>query len=151
MEKFNYFGSFHAINEHDDLIDKTGGLKGVKDKNTLESFLSHLKNDLYYPTFEIKLTRLVFCFTQFHVFNDGNKRSALALGAYFLKINDFEYCTDTFIEEMENIIYWTAYGLITEEFLEEIITSIINNDCLTETIKIKLIDIALHSDIEIDN
>lgn len=141
MEVVYYFDSTHAIEEHDILIKETGGLKGIKDKNTLESFLTHLQNDLYYPTFELKLSRLVFCFTQFHVFNDGNKRSAIALGTYFLKINDFEYCTDTFIEEMENIVYWIAYGLIDEEFLKEIIESIVLFDCLTDSIKIELIDI----------
>lgn len=143
METIYYFDSKHAIEEHDKVIKETGGLKGIKDKSTLESFLAHLQNDTYYPTFELKLSRLVFCFTQFHVFNDGNKRSAIALGTYFLKINDFNYCTDTFIEEMENIVYWLAYGLISEELLIQIINSIILYDCLIEPIKIELIDVAI--------
>ncbi|MBO0380100.1 type II toxin-antitoxin system death-on-curing family toxin [Staphylococcus hominis] len=143
MENIYYFDSQHAIKEHDKVIKETGGLKGIKDKSTLESFLTHLQNDMYYPTFELKLSRLVFCFTQFHVFNDGNKRSAIALGAYFLKINDFDYCTDTFIEEMENIVYWLAYGLINEELLIQIINSILLYDCLIEPIKIELINVAI--------
>ncbi|MGW7777964.1 type II toxin-antitoxin system death-on-curing family toxin [Staphylococcus xylosus] len=147
MENIYYFDSTDAINEHDDVIRKTGGLKGIKDKNTLESFLAHLQNDLYYPTFEVKLSRIIFCFTQFHVFNDGNKRSAIALGTYFLKLNDFDYCTDTFIEEMENIVYWLAYGLVNEDFLIEIINSILLYDCLTEPIKIELISIAIQCEI----
>lgn len=147
MEKIYYFDSKHAIKQHDNLIRETGGLKGIKDRSTLDSFLTHLKNDMYYPTFELKLSRLVFCFTQFHVFNDGNKRSAIALGTYFLKINDFEYCTDTFIEEMENIVYWLAYGLVNEKLLTKAINSILTNDCLTEDIKMELIDIAIQYEI----
>lgn len=60
-----------------------------------------------------------------------------------MKINDFDYCTDTFIEEMENIVYWLAYGLINEELLIQIINSILLYDCLIEPIKIELINVAI--------
>ncbi|WP_414045407.1 type II toxin-antitoxin system death-on-curing family toxin [Macrococcus equi] len=141
IEEIIYFEPRHAIEIHDSILKESGGLPGIKDKGTLESLLEHLKNDLYYPTFEIKVTRLVFAITKFHTFMDGNKRSAIGLGTFFLNINDYEYCTDTFIEEMENIVLWTASGLISEELLLEVVTSIINNDCLTDTVKLKLIEI----------
>lgn len=38
MENIYYFDSQHAIKEHDKVIKETGGLKGIKDKSTLESF-----------------------------------------------------------------------------------------------------------------
>lgn len=151
-EKIIYFEPSRAIAIHDSIIKESGGLKGIKDPGTLESILMHLQNDLYYATFEIKVTRLVFAITKFHIFMDGNKRSAIGLGTFFLNINDFEYCTDTFIEEMENIVLWTASGLISEDFLLEIITSIINYDCLTDDIKLELISIdATHKEIEKNN
>lgn len=142
-EQIIYFTPKIAINIHDNIIKKSGGLAGIKDMGTLESVLEHLQNDCYYSTFEVKVTRLVFAITKFHTFMDGNKRSAIGLGTFFLKINDFEYCTDTFIEEMENIVLWTASGLVSESLLLEIITSIINHDCLTDDIKLKLIDIEI--------
>lgn len=151
QEKIIYFSSKRAIDIHDNIIKESGGLPGIKDTGTLKSILDHLQNDIYYPTFEVKVSRLVFAITKFHTFMDGNKRSAIGLGTFFLKINDFEYCTDTFIEEMENIVLWTASNLISEKLLLEIITSIINHDCLTDDIKLKLIDIEMkHEDMTTD-
>jgi|SRR5699024_2243292 len=140
-EKIFYFDKEHAIAIHDSIIDNSGGLHGIKDSGRLHSMLDHLQNDLYYSTFEIKLTRLIFSVTKFHMFNDGNKRSAIGLGAYFLKINDYDYCTDTFIDEMENIVLWTATGLIDEDFLLDVVKSIINYDCLSNEVKLQLISI----------
>lgn len=141
MEDIVYFNSHYAKTTHDYIIDTIGGRPGIKDEGTLESCLEFLKNDDYYPTFERKLSRLVFSVTQFHMFEDGNKRSAIALGTFFLRINDFDYCTDTFIEEMENIVLWIANGFIDEELLTDIITSIINENCINEEIALKLSEI----------
>lgn len=133
-----YFSSKYAIDIHDIIIDTTGGLHGTKDPGRLESVLEHLKNDVYYPTFTIKLAHLVFVVVKFHMFNDGNKRSSISLGAYFLNINGYSYCSDTFIEEMENIVLWVAQGLIDEELLREVVDAIISNNVLTENVKVKL-------------
>ncbi|WP_411843056.1 type II toxin-antitoxin system death-on-curing family toxin [Salinicoccus sp. HZC-1] len=140
-ETIFYFDKEYAIAIHDSIIEESGGLEGIKDSGRLHSILEHLQNDCYYPTFEIKLTRLIFSVTKFHIFNDGNKRSAIGLGAYFLKINDYDYCTDTFIDEMENIVLWTATGLIDDNFLLDIVKSIINYDCLSNEVKLQLISI----------
>lgn len=133
-----YFDSKYAISIHDMIIETSGGLPGIKDNGRLESVLEHLQNDMYYPTFESKLTRLVFTVIKFHMFNDGNKRSSISLGAFFLNINDYNHCSDSFIEEMENIVLWVAQGLIEEDLLEEIIKSIIINNALSEQIKVKI-------------
>ena len=42
------------------------------------------------PTYTEKLTHLVFSINKFHAFNDGNKRSSLSLGAYFLELNGYD-------------------------------------------------------------
>lgn len=141
MEEINYFNVHFARQIHDYIIADSGGLQGIKEEGALDSALTFISNDDYYPSFEKKLARLVFSITQFHIFNDGNKRSAIALGTFFLRINDYHYCTDTFIEEMENIVLWTANGFISEQFLFEIVESIINENCLNETIKLKLSEI----------
>jgi death-on-curing protein len=137
---FNYFDIAHAIETHDFIINESGGSHGVNDLGLLESVLEHIQNDFYYPEFETKLTHLVFSVNKNHAFSDGNKRSSIALGAYFLEINGLEYCVDRFIIEMENISVHVADNRIDKDLLYEIIYSIINEDDFSEELRIKIID-----------
>lgn len=135
-----YFDVEHAIREHDWIIDFSGGLAGVKDEGQLSSVLEHIQNDLYYPSFEEKLNHLVFAINKFHAFNDGNKRSSLVLGAYFLEINGYDYCVKKFVHEMENIVVWVAEGKISKELLLKLITSLIMDDEYPEMLKLELVE-----------
>lgn len=142
MDTIMYITAELAVDIHDNkVIANSGGKLGVHNRGQLESSLEHLKNDIYYPTFEIKLARLIFAISKFHTFNDGNKRTSIALGALFLKMNDYDYCTDTFIEEMENIVLLVVQNYIDELLLIEIVKSIIDYNCLTDEVKIKIIKI----------
>ena len=82
-----YFDYLQAIKEHNNIIEQSGGLSGAKDIGKLDSVLQFIQNDYYYPTFEEKITHLVYGIAFNHPFLDGNKRSSIALGALFLKIN----------------------------------------------------------------
>ncbi|GGN19105.1 MULTISPECIES: type II toxin-antitoxin system death-on-curing family toxin [Marinomonas] len=135
-----YFDPEHAISQHDWIIENSGGLSGIKDLGQISSVLEHIQNDLYYPTFEEKLNHLVFAINKFHAFNDGNKRSSLVLGAYFLELNGYGYCVKKFVLEMENIVVWLAEGKVSKELLLKLITSLIMDDDYPETLKIELID-----------
>jgi death-on-curing protein len=117
-----------------------GGTDGVLDAGRLESVLQHIQNDDYYPTFEEKLTYLVFSANQFHCFQDGNKRISISLGAQFLLLNGYLYCSQKFIQEMENISYHVAAGRINKGLLSEIICSIINEPEFSEELKLKIYD-----------
>ena len=55
-----YFDAQHAVEVHDWIIANSGGLSGVKDVGLLKSVLQHIQNDDYYPTFDAKLTHLIF-------------------------------------------------------------------------------------------
>lgn len=134
-----YFDVEHAVKTHDWIIDNSGGLSGTKNIGQLESVLEHIQNDLYYPNLEEKLTHLVFSINKFHAFNDGNKRSSLVLGAYFLEVNGYDYCLKKFVFEMENIVVWVAENKIGKELLQEIITSIIMDDDYPEALKLKIV------------
>lgn len=138
-KKFFYFDIHYALKEHDWIIDSSGGLAGINNLGLLESPLEHIQNDLYYPEFEDKLTHLVFSINKSHAFIDGNKRSSIALGCYFLKINGYDYAVKKFVLEMENIAVWVAEGLISKELLGEIIKSLIYEDDYSETLKLKII------------
>lgn len=142
-----YFDLDHAVREHDWIVENTGGLPGTKDLGQLSSILEHVQNDQYYPSFEEKLNHLVFAVNKFHSFNDGNKRSSLVLGAYFLKLNGYDYCVKKFVLEMENIVVWVAEGKILKPLLLKLITSIIMDDDYPEELKLELVE-ALNTDLE---
>jgi death-on-curing protein len=135
-----YFDLAHAIEVHDWIIAHSGGLHGVKDLGALDSALEHIQNDTYYPTFEEKLSHLVFAVNKFHAFSDGNKRSSLSLGAYFLELNGYDYCVRKFVLEMENIVVWLAENKISKDLLIKLITSIIMDDEYPEDLKLELYD-----------
>lgn len=115
-----------------------GGSDGLLDSGKLDSVLAHIQNDDYYPTFEDKLTHLVFSSNKFHCFEDGNKRISIALGVQFLLLNGYLYCLDRFIREMENISYHVAAGKIDKPLLNEIICSIISEQEFSESLKLKI-------------
>lgn len=135
-----YFDTAHAIKEHDFIINTVGGSAGYRDIGRLDSVLHHIQNDSYYPTFENKLKHLIYGVVQFHPFTDGNKRSSLVLGAYFLELNGYDYCVDKFLHEMENIVVWLAEGKINDDLLLDIITSIIQEDDYSEDLKLRIIE-----------
>lgn len=135
-----YFDLAHALGVHDWIIEHSGGLQGIRDLNPLESVLDHIQNDDYYPGMIPKLTHLVFSINKFHAFNDGNKRSSIALGAYFLELNGYDYCIKKFVLEMENMAVWLADGKIGKDLLERIIESILLEDDYSETLKLEILD-----------
>lgn len=116
-----YFDFQHAIMVHDKILTISGGIGGIKDENLIISPLAHIKNDDYYTTFEKKLTHLVYTFNKSHGFSDGNKRTSIALGAFFLVLNGLDVFVDKFIIEMENIAVAVADNLIDKPMLERII------------------------------
>lgn len=137
-----YFDVKHAVETHDWIIEQSGGMHGMypDGADKLDSVLDHIQNDLYYPTFEDKLTHLVYSINKLHAFCDGNKRSSLTLGAYFLELNGRNDCVKKFIIEMENIVVWLAEGKISKELLTKLITSITENeDEYSEDLKYELI------------
>lgn len=135
---FFYFDVYHAIQEHDWIINNSGGGEGIINIGLLESPLEHIQNDFYYPEMEDKLTHLVYSINKNHAFQDGNKRSSLALGAYFLKLNGFDYLVQVFIVKMENIAVWVADNVIDKELLHRLITSILYEDEYSESLKLDL-------------
>jgi death-on-curing protein len=138
-----YFDTNHAIKVHDWIIDNSGGLSGSREIGLLDSALSHIQNDDYYPTFVEKLKHLVYAVNKFHPFCDGNKRSSLVLGAYFLELNGYDYCVNKFIQEMENIVVWLADGKIKDELLLDILKSIIEEEEFNESIKLRIFEALL--------
>lgn len=144
--RYFYFDVTYAVRTHDWIIEESGGLKGTKDIGQLESPLEHIQNDWYYPEMEDKLTHLVFSINKNHAFNDGNKRSSLALGAYFLELNGFDYIVKHFVREMENIAVWVADNVIDKELLYKIISSILYDDEYSIALKLEIYEAVLRAE-----
>ncbi len=134
-----YFNAQHAVDVHDWIIEHSGGLPGLKDLGQLESVLQHIQNDDYYPTFDVKLTHLIFAINKFHAFNDGNKRSSLTLGAYFLTLNGYDYCVPPYVLQMENIVVAVADGSINKDLLHRVVVSLIEDDDFADGLKLDLL------------
>lgn len=135
--KFEYFDVKHAIEVHDTIIEKSGGLIGIMNINLLESALAHIKNDFYYPTIEDKLTHLFFSINKNHCFQDGNKRASIALSAYFLEVNGLGFRVDLFLKRMENISVYVAENRIDKDLLHELVTSTLYELDYSEELKLR--------------
>lgn len=138
--KYLYFDVPHAIQTQCWVIEKSGGLPGVKNVEHLASVLGHIQNDLYYPEMPDKLCHLIFSINKNHPFNDGNKRSSIALGAYFLELNGYDYVVKRFVLEMENIAVYVADNIVSKNLLREIVISILYEDDYSEALKLALVE-----------
>lgn len=149
---FLYFDLTHAIQAHDFIISESGGSSGALQIGLLESVLDHVQNDMYYPELEDKVCHLFYSINKNHAFNDGNKRSSIALSAYFLEINGCDFVVGTFISEMENIAVHVADNRIDKDLLLEIIFSIIYETEYSEELRLKIISaISIDDNTEEEN
>ena len=148
--RYLYFDVAHAIETQRWVIENSGGLPGVKNVEQLQRVLGHIHNDIYYPEMSDKLCHLVFSINKNHPFNDGNKRSSIALGAYFLELNGYDYVVKRFVLEMENIAVYVADNVVDRELLRELITPLLYGDDYSESIKLALIEAISQSQADTD-
>ena len=80
----------------------------------------------------------MFSINKHHAFIDGNKRSSIALGAYFLELNGYDYCIQDFVQRMENIAVWIADNNIDKSLTQKIIGSMIYEDDYPESLKLEI-------------
>ena len=110
-----------VIRIHNDILNLSWWLKWIKDKQQIESIITHIQNDKYYPEIVDKITHLFFCVIKFHCFNDGNKRTAIWLSGLFLFMNDI--IIEDFMVKMEDIAIWVAKWEIDKKELKHIFKS----------------------------
>ena len=142
---FRYFTVEFTIEVHDNIIRESGGFMGIRDGGLIDSTLDHVQNDFYYPELEDKVTHLIFSFNKNHCFNDGNKRSSIALAAYFLTVNNLEGLVSKFILEMENIVVDVADNIVDSDLLNEIVTSLLYEADYSEELKMKIIQAKMNN------
>ena len=116
-----YFDIENVALIHEKVLKKSGGLLGFKDEGGISQVCDFVQNDLYYPTFLEKLSYIIFSISKNHFFNDGNKRTALMCGAYFLLINGYRKKIDLYITDMETYVVELVEGKISREELIELL------------------------------
>ena len=115
-----------VISIHDAVLRESGGASGNINEDYINGILEFVQNDDYYPSFAEKLSYLVYSIASNHCFLDGNKRTAIAIGMYFLIINDYDNPTiSKFVESMENAVPLVVNGTFSREDLTEIIAAIL--------------------------
>lgn len=113
-----------------------GGIKGYRDKGSLEYLLEIIQDDDYYPDIVSKLSRLTYGISHGHVFCDGNKRMGMIAGAYFLSINGLYNPSFCFLQRMESVTLHIANGNIDEELLPLIMRPLIQGKDYPENVKL---------------
>lgn len=101
MNRIDYLGIKEIMQIHEDVIEDTGGAKGIREMSGIESAISspqavYFGKDMY-PTIAEKAATLCFELVSQHPFMDGNKRVGhaamvhfLFMNGYFLDENDLE-------------------------------------------------------------
>ncbi len=71
------------------IIERYGGIPGLRDEGGLESALNAAENRAYYENASIEILAATYAFhlSQAHAFLDGNKRIAAAVAGVFLELN----------------------------------------------------------------
>lgn len=145
-----YISYEEALNVYNKMIDASeGGFDGVRDEGGILATLDFVQNDMYYPDFSDKLSYLVFKFCSGHYFNDGNKRIALTLGAYFLYKNSYVWQATIFMRQMESIVYHVAASNIDQDLLLRIMTFFIKGEDYDEELKIDIANAMSNRDLGI--
>src|SRR2546421_11104475 len=89
---------------HDRLIEQIGGSLGVREENLLRSIAERPKASFggveQFPTVFLKAAAYLEAVATYHVFVDGNKRTAAMVAEVFLRANGFEIAVFS-IEEAE--------------------------------------------------
>lgn len=99
-----YLSLEQVIEIHDALVEKFGGLKGIREKGLLESAVAApimaVFGEELHATVYNKAAAYLFYIVKNHAFLDGNKRSAAASALAFLRINGkhVNYNVDAFLE-----------------------------------------------------
>ena len=140
MSDIKYITWEELLHVYEKTVDESGGgFAGIRDRERLESVLEFIQNDMYYPTFEAKLTFLVSRICTGHLFDDGNKRMSLTLGVFFLLKNERYWAATTFMKSMEAIIMHVAAGHIDEDLLARIIPPVITGKDFDEELKLDIV------------
>lgn len=98
-----YLSAADILAIHDRIIEETGGMLGVREANLLQSIAQRPKTAFggveQFPDIFTKAAVYLESIATYHVFLDGNKRTALSAAAVFLHMNGFSASFPTAVTE----------------------------------------------------
>lgn len=110
-----------VITYHDEMIDRYGGLHGIRDLGLLESAMGMPRAAAFgqelHPTVYDKAAAYLYHIVMNHPFYDGNKRTGSFVAAVFLSINGAS--VDFSDEEYEALIINVAEGKVDKQQIAE--------------------------------
>lgn len=114
-----YLSLAQVLDLHAALVRAFGGAAAVRDRSGLESAVarpaSTFGGEDLYPDLASKAAALMHSIVLNHPFVDGNKRTGVAAGELFLRINGTELAATD--EDLERVTMATAAGEIEAEAL----------------------------------
>ena len=117
---FEFVRADVLLNVHGRLIEKYGGLAGVRDANAFRSAIARPENlEAYAGVSSVGVpgAALAWAILRSHPFSDGNKRTAFAGLTIFLEINGYGLtCSE--VEETAMILRAASSEIGEEEFVE---------------------------------
>ncbi len=109
-----YLSVVEILAIHDRVLEETRGSFGVRDENLLHSIAVRQKASFgdkeQFPTLFLKAAAYLESTATYHVFVDGNKRTAITVASIFLAINGFSITLN--VEETEAFILAVAQSQI---------------------------------------
>lgn len=102
-----------------ELIERYGGIHGVRDEGGFESALAAAENRYHYETDNLSKLAATYGYhlSQAHAFFDGNKRIAAAVTGIFLRMNDAKLNTTN--KEVIELFLAIAAGELSRDAVEE--------------------------------
>jgi death on curing protein len=116
-----YLSLEEVIRIHDFLIEKIGGLSGIREKSLLESAIANPMMAVFgqelHPTVFDKAASYLYSISRNHPFLDGNKRTASACSLVFLRANGKKPKYE--VQEFEDFIVEVAKGNKSHEEISD--------------------------------
>ncbi|MYE12616.1 MAG: type II toxin-antitoxin system death-on-curing family toxin [Gammaproteobacteria bacterium] len=108
---------------HEHVLARDGGLPGSRAGTSVGAVLGRLQMNLAYqfdePTVSQVAAFAVYAFAVGHPFNDGNKRTALAVGDLILLMNEHHVVASAYEMELADLVVDLAAGNVDRDaFLE---------------------------------
>jgi death-on-curing protein len=104
---------------HRQLIDRFGGLDGIRDEGALDSALMAAANREHYEKADLATCAATYAYhlTQNHPFVDGNKRVGAAVAEIFLRLNGASLSATN--DEIVELFLTIAAGTVPREQVEQ--------------------------------
>ncbi len=117
MQTPEFLETSDVLTIHQILVERFGGMLGIRDEGLLESALSQPKatffGELLHPTIHEQAAAYLFHIAKNHPFIDGNKRTAYGAMETFLRLNGYNLALSD--DRVYDLVMRVAQGQMSKE------------------------------------